>query len=80
MAKPGHVDETEAAEYIGMSVHYLRRDRCEGVTGNRTQGPPFYRIGRRIFYRIADLDAWMEQHRVERPIAQSTGDDLPPAA
>ena len=60
------LSEQDAAAYIGMSPAYLQRDRCEGVVGNRTPGPPFYRIGRRILYKQSDLDAWLEKHRVER--------------
>ena len=60
------LSEQEAAAHIKMTPSYLQRDRCEGVTGNRTPGPPFYRIGRRIFYKRSDLDAWLEKHRVDR--------------
>lgn len=27
-------------------------------------GPPFYRVGRRVFYRVADFEAWFASHRV----------------
>jgi hypothetical protein len=30
----------------------------------RNFGPPFLRISSKIFYRVADLDAWLEQCRV----------------
>ena len=62
------LDEKKAAEYVGMSIGFLQRDRCEGATGGRTPGPPFYRVGRRIFYKQSDLDVWLELHRVERPL------------
>ena len=65
--KNENLNEKEAAAYINMTTSFLQRDRCHGVTGNRTPGPPFYRIGRRIFYKISDLDTWLEKHRVERP-------------
>ena len=56
--------ETEAAEYIGMSCSYLRQDRMNGFRAKRTPGPPYVRLGRRIKYIQADLDAWIEQNRV----------------
>lgn len=28
-------------------------------------GPPFYKLGRKIVYRGADLNAWAEKRRVE---------------
>lgn len=62
------LDEQEAAEEIGMSVSYLQRDRCHGKTGNRTPGPPYYKIGRRVVYKRADLHVWLEQRRVDRPV------------
>jgi len=61
------LDEREAAERIGMSVAFLRADRYRGHVGNRTAGPPFYRIGRAIRYAPEDLDLWVSARRVERP-------------
>jgi len=41
------IDEKDAARYVGMSVSFLRRARCEGAPGNRTPGrEPDYKIGR----------------------------------
>ena len=62
---PQFLAEPEAAKYIGMSRAFLRLSRCEGEVGKRTPGPPFYRIGRTIRYKRADLDAWIEEYRVE---------------
>ncbi len=40
------VDETEAAKSIGLSVHFLRKDR-------RTKKLiPFYRVGDRVLYSL----------------------------
>lgn len=58
--------EKDTAKYIGMSRSYLRQDRVDGPHGNRTPGPPFIRIGRRILYRRLDLDKWLEDHIVRR--------------
>lgn len=60
------LDEREAARLIGMSVAFLRADRYHGHVGNRTVGPPFYRIGRAIRYAPEDLQRWVAAQRVER--------------
>jgi hypothetical protein len=52
--------EPGAADYIGLTQAYLRATR----SGRGTPGPPYVRIGRTIVYRISDLDAWLEEHRV----------------
>ncbi|MGE3319848.1 MAG: helix-turn-helix transcriptional regulator [Candidatus Berkiella sp.] len=54
--------EKEAAHYIGMSVSFLRRDRMEGVIGNRTPGPKWLKIGRSVRYLKEELDQWLENH------------------
>ncbi len=59
----------EAANYIGLSESYLQQVRLHGPVGNRTPGPRFVRIGRRVRYLVEDLDGWLEQHRVEREAA-----------
>jgi predicted DNA-binding transcriptional regulator AlpA len=60
--------EPAAADYIGMSPWFLRRDRVDGPRDGRTPGPPFVRIGRAVRYLKSDLDAWLLQHRVERDV------------
>jgi len=52
------VKEPAAARYIGLSRAYLRQGRALG------RGPAFIRIGRSIRYRIQDLDAFLEHHRI----------------
>ena len=45
----------QAAEYLGSKDRTLERWRhCGG-------GPPFVKVGRRVMYRLADLDAWLDQ-------------------
>lgn len=51
--------EADAANYVGFSTAYLRLCRSKG------RGPAFIRVGRSIRYRVADLDAWLDAHRVE---------------
>lgn len=60
MQQPRHVPETaflnlpKAAEYLGISPNTLY------VWRHRRQGPPSFRMGRRVMYRITALDAWVQ--------------------
>lgn len=47
-----------AAKYVGFSVDSLKHWRTRG------KGPRFVRVGTRVVYRIADLDAWLADHVV----------------
>ena len=57
------LSEAEAANYIGMSRSFLRQARMDGRRLNRTPGPPFTKIGRKVLYLRDDLDTWLEAHR-----------------
>ena len=59
------LSEADAANYIGMSRSFLRQARMDGKRFNRTPGPPFTKIGRKVLYLKDDLDAWLEAHRHE---------------
>lgn len=49
----------QAAARLGVSTSWLEKLRVRG------DGPPYYKVSpRRVLYRIADLTAWMEEHRV----------------
>ena len=56
------LNEQEAATYIGMSISYLRQDRCYGAIGGRTPGPRFLKYGRAVRYRVVHLNEWLDQH------------------
>jgi hypothetical protein len=58
--KPRLLSEKQAAESIGVSLSYLRKSRCEGIHHRRTEAPPFVRVEGRVYYRVADLRAWIE--------------------
>ena len=55
--------EKQAAPYIGMSRSFLRQSRMNGRRQNRTAGPPFLKIGRKVLYLAEDLDTWLLEHR-----------------
>lgn len=48
----------QAREILPMSREWFAKARCQ-----RT-GPPYFKIGQRVFYRRSDLIAWVEQHEV----------------
>lgn len=54
--------EQETSAYIGMSRSFLRQARMEGHRKNRTDAPPFIKIGRAVRYLKEDLDQWLESH------------------
>ena len=45
--------ETEYAKQRGVSVRTVQRERAQRV------GPPFIRLGRKIYYRPAAIEAWL---------------------
>lgn len=65
MTKPELFDNAPAAEYLGVKPHTLEIWRCTG-----RYGLPFVRVGRRIKYRRADLDAWLASRTVNAEAAQ----------
>jgi predicted DNA-binding transcriptional regulator AlpA len=48
----------EAAQYLTLSVKTLEAYRQKNL------GPKFSRLGRRVVYRLADLDAYAVRHAV----------------
>jgi predicted DNA-binding transcriptional regulator AlpA len=48
--------EREAAELFGRSREWFRQHRW------RRTGPPWVKIVGRVFYSLAELRAWFEQH------------------
>ena len=44
--------DTEAAEYLRLSPSTLRQHRCYN------RGPAYVKLGSRVFYRAADLEAY----------------------
>lgn len=62
--RPALIPEGAAAEYIGLSIAFLRAARCRGTLGSRTPGPPHFKIGRAVRYSLCDLDTWLAARRV----------------
>lgn len=53
------LNEREAAAVVGCSVALLRKWRLF------SEGPSYCKIGRLVRYRLEDLNAFLDQHRVE---------------
>jgi hypothetical protein len=58
------VDEHGAAEIIGCSVALMRKWR------RFANGPRYCKLGRLVRYKQADIDDFLEAHRVETPGGQ----------
>jgi DNA-binding transcriptional MerR regulator len=54
---PTRLSTREASTYLSLSESTLRYYRHIGI------GPASYVLGRRVFYDLADLDAWAEAQK-----------------
>ncbi len=54
------LSDLDAAQYLGVSVSFLRQARCYGNRPGRTPGPPYVKIGRSVRYLLEDLDRYVE--------------------
>jgi len=54
-----HVNETVAAQFLGLKVATLRKWRANG------DGPAWHKFGRAVRYRISDLEAFANESRVQ---------------
>ncbi|CUX47994.1 hypothetical protein H009_17858 [Agrobacterium tumefaciens str. Cherry 2E-2-2] len=51
---PRFVRTVEAARLLDLSPRTLEKHRCDGT------GPIYHKLGGRVVYSIADLQAWIE--------------------
>jgi Helix-turn-helix domain len=58
VSENANFDQEAAAAYLNVSTQWLENRRQDG------SGPPFAKLGRRIIYRKADLDAFVAQRLV----------------
>jgi len=61
------LNDVEAADFLGLSAANLRRGRWKKT------GPPFVRLGRRIVYKISDLQEYLDRHRVDPEAQREAG-------
>ena len=57
--EPLAVDTQKAASLLDSSGASLEKDRAIGH-----MGVPYVKAGHRVFYRLSDLDAWLNANRV----------------
>lgn len=71
-------NEKAAASYIGMSVSFLQKDRMNGKINNRTPGPRYAKLGKRVVYLREDLDTWLQSHVIGQAQSMLKGrNDIP---
>lgn len=51
---PTHLDAKKSATYLGLSTSTLAKLRLSG------NGPTYSKLGRRVIYRMEDLNKWVE--------------------
>jgi hypothetical protein len=61
----GLLSDRDLAEMLELNTETLQTWRSEG------KGPSFTRLGKKVFYRLADVTSWIEANIV-RPIAGTT--------
>ena len=70
--RPALMRDTEAAAYLARSASWIRGQRGLDLKARREgrapTGPPWIVIGSSIFYRPADLDAWIALNAVDRGV------------
>jgi predicted DNA-binding transcriptional regulator AlpA len=59
------IHPTDAARFVGLSASTLAKLRLNG------NGPIYCKLGRRVVYRRADLEAWLES-RIARNTTEAS--------
>lgn len=63
MAIQDLIPEPEYAEHRGVSVRTVQRERAQRI------GPPYIKLGRKIYYRPAAIEAWLLDREQSQPRA-----------
>ena len=53
-----NIDERGASRILGLAVQTLRNQRF------KREGPTYCKLGRRVFYQITDLYAYIDKHKI----------------
>jgi len=64
---PRFVRTPEAARLLDLSPRTLEKHRCDGT------GPVYHKLGGRVVYAVADIEAWIEAcaHRPASDVASN---------
>ena len=73
MAEAGNVSRRDAAEMMGVTDRTLLRWHRE------SKGPPRRYTGRSVYYRIADIEAWLREAGQQSAGDPGAGVDIHPA-
>ena len=60
------VPSKDAPAHLGVAEQTLARWRSEG------HGPPYIKLGKKVYYRAGDLRAWVDASRVNSAIRKTT--------
>jgi hypothetical protein len=60
------LNDVEAAAFLGLGVQSLRNARSR----SRMEGPPYIKLGRRIVYKLRDLEDYLNKHRIDPQAAR----------
>lgn len=61
------IEEKEYAAQRGVSVRTVQRERALRI------GPPFIKLGRKVFYRSESIREWLLAQEVAQPRAPARG-------
>lgn len=56
------IDSRQTARILGLSPVTLQQIRARG------EGPPFFRIGRTVRYRLGDVISWRDERTIGRRV------------
>lgn len=57
------IAEAKYAEYRGVSLRTVQRERAQRI------GPPYIKLGRKIYYRPAAIETWLLDQEQAQPRA-----------
>jgi hypothetical protein len=55
-----YINETKVSEITGFSKSHLQNLRWKG-----TDGFPYYKISKKVLYKLSEVIDYIEQHRIE---------------
>lgn len=58
---PLMLNEKQASKVLNIAVHSLRMYRSVGTEEGEVDGPPFVKLGHRVWYKSADLIQWVSE-------------------
>ena len=70
--KDEFLNTERAAKYLGVSKSFLEKRRQKTRPDLMRQSPPFHRFGRKVLFKVRDLDYWQQARRFD-PEGPSNG-------